>query len=311
MVDDNTKAPADPTDRLRRLTQLTDTGAVQSVHAALAKVRGLVMDTPFSGSLRFGNRKASLRLETEDNLHVAWQLRSPMTPDVCPLSVNHLLAGNARIAIGRRGPLILADTQVNGQAHLPSTLAHIQASLRCAADVTSGKQPAPPTAGRSTSISAAQLETLVAELGWEQDAVVRLADGWDLRPRLHHDVVPVSMAPLGTGLRLSRVVLTNAPEQPGDRRSAVLDHAVRTNARLRGARLAMCDGNIVAETCLHTDQLHGKWLRDAVYAVATAAHVARPGLRILVDQPAVAEAYMATVGWTPVTDNQPPPRHQR
>ncbi len=98
------------------------------------------------------------------------------------------------------------------------------------------------------------------------------------------------------GLRLSRVVLHEMPAAGTPAAQAVADRAVRINGQLRLARLAVDDGRLVAEARLGPWLIQPGWLATTACAVAVAARYAAPFLRLLAEQPAVADTYIAMHG---------------
>jgi hypothetical protein len=138
------------------------------------------------------------------------------------------------------------------------------------------------------------LQVALAGLSWAEDGVVEQEDGWELRPRLRGKVVPVTMTIEPEGLRLSRTVLQQMPEANTAEARAVADQAVRINARLRYARLAVSSGQLVAEARLDPRLIQSGWIESTACAVAVAARHATTPLRLLAEQRAIANPYITT-----------------
>jgi hypothetical protein len=91
---------------------------------------------------------------------------------------------------------------------------------------------------------------------------------------------------------ITRTVLS-LPDPATPAAEAVANQAIRFNDQLRHARLAARDGQLVAETRLHGGLIESGWLSQAAYAVAQAGRYVATSLRILAEQPQVADTYMA------------------
>jgi hypothetical protein len=150
-----------------------------------------------------------------------------------------------------------------------------------------------------------RITAALARLDWAPDLIVRQEDGWQLRPRLAGEPVAVRLQATADGARLTRVVVRQLPESGDARQGAVVQQALRLNARLRGARLARRGRMVVAESRLHGKQLGSSWIRDTAYAVATAARAAGDVLKVLAEQREVACLYLDMFGIVPDSSASP------
>ena len=94
-------------------------------------------------------------------------------------------------------------------------------------------------------------------------------------------------------VHVSAPVLSPFPEIGSMASRACLDMALFCNARIRGARLAVHNNSLVAESRLHSGQITAEWLTDAARSVAAACHSTAPLLHVLADHSEAADAYCA------------------
>jgi hypothetical protein len=259
-------APGDQGTRLRR---------------ALSNVGGLTFKNAHEGEFKVGPYSARVRLEPDDRLRVLREIESPPPPREA-LEINAHLPGNVRFAATGGRMALLADTRLDGQLHLTSSLGEIGEGFRGALQ----RRPRPRRKARP--ITPESVQDALDKTGLCEDAIVRLDDGWELRPRIRGEVTPVRLAIEGQRLRIGRVVVTGCSLESA---LFVAWQALCSNARLRHARLAARGEAVLAETCLHAGLIESEWLAHAVRAVATAAHHTGVSLEILARDPEVARRF--------------------
>jgi len=252
---------------------------------ALGKVRGVTFTGPYDALLTVGSRAARVQLEANDAIRVSLSAES-RSSGMSALEVTHGLPGNTRFAMNGQGGRLYADTQLNGEVHMSETVRHIRSGMLTA--LGDRKRT------RATPITREQVQEALERLPWNEQSVVEQDDGWELRPRVESEPTPVQMTLESTDLRLFRVVLRTLPAPEDEAARAVADQALRFNAQLRHARLAVCDGQLVAEARLHGGLVHPVWLATTAFAVAVASRHVRTTLRILAEQSEIAELYTVT-----------------
>lgn len=195
-------------------------------------------------------------------------------------------AGNVRFSAPiSGGPCLIADTRVDGVAHLPGSLRRIGASF---AQVLGGALVGESDTSEVQPLRE-RLRAAVAEAGWTGDSEVDTPEGHELHVTQGgaRTTVQVTAEPGSAVVR--RTLLAELPE--GDAGRATAHQALACNAQLRGCRLAVIGGALVVEARLCLDQLDGEWLAFTVRAVAAAAQHVGPMLALLAREPAVAAAY--------------------
>lgn len=259
--------PADQGARLRRL---------------LSKIPGLTMKNGYEGRFTAGPYSGSLLIEPGDCLRVVHEVEDPPPPRQA-LKTNFQLPGNVRFAVVGGRMTVMADTRLDGELHLTGSFREISEGFRGALQ-SSWR----PRRRRAEVITPENVQDALDKAGLEEEAVVRLDNGWELRPRIRGEAMAVRLAIEGHDLRLSRVVVTGclSASEP-----AVAFHALCFNARLRHARLACSGDTVAAETRLHAGLIDPTWLTHAARAVVTAAHHSRTTLEILASQTEVARYF--------------------
>jgi hypothetical protein len=196
-----------------------------------------------------------------------------------------------RIALDARGTMVLADTQVDGELHLNESFRQIRVGM-----LTALGQDAEP-GDSADSIPPQRVDEAIAAMAASHETVVKHDNAWELRTRVAAGLVPVRLSIEQADLVVRHSLAANLPDASERVRvEAAAHHALWVNGRLRHARLAVCDGRLVAETRLHRRVLSAHWLRQSAGAVAYAALHALPALRVLLCQPRVRELYAA---WFP------------
>jgi hypothetical protein len=262
-------------------------GADGSVQRALRKAEGLRMVAGDRGLLQAGEHVAEVRLEPNEHVQVSLRVPTPASRLQAVESIQ-AMPGNLRYALTEGGAALLADTQLDGQLHLSQSFREICDGLRQTRDAATPARRPPPA-----PLKKDQVREVVQQLEWKEDQVVEQEEGWELRPRLRGEAVPVQVRMEQEGLRLFRVVLRRVPCAGEAAAEPVADQTLRFNARLRHVRLAVRDGRLVAETRLHSGLVRAAWLSTAAFAVAVAARHVETVFRILAGQPTVAGTYSA------------------
>jgi hypothetical protein len=281
-----TNHPLDASPLGRSLLTLGGRQAGADASRVLSRIAGVGFAGGHEALFDLGPAVAEMNLAADGSLRLRAEVASP-AHELDALSAGGLLPGNVRFARDRRGWSVVADTQINGAAHLPRTLQWIRAGMCRALDA----EPPAPTEDSAT-IERGDLERALAQLPWAGEGVVEQDYGWELRPRVQGEVVPVRMTLDRAEVCVTRVVLAWPPAR-SPASTAVADQAVRFNNQLCHARLAARDGSLVAEARLHGGLVEPAWLGQAAYAVAQAARHAATPLRILAEQPLVAQTYLA------------------
>jgi len=247
------------------------------------KIPGMVPTTSHRWQWSFQGYVAEVNVEPGDTIRILLDVPNPPQQNVA-LTVNRDLPGNLRFAQRARRFALLADTQLDGEMHLPRSFDAVKSGLLLAlAGRQCEKSPQP--------LAAEDVQSAIDACQWPEDQVVQLENAWEFRPRLHGDATPVQVAVDGDQLRLFRTVVSNfgsAIEQ-----EAVADQALRFNDQLRHARLAVAGDALVAEARLHGEQLTPTWLEAASRAVAVAGLFTEEVLNILADNGEIAEFFTA------------------
>jgi hypothetical protein len=269
---------------------MMDTDLNDQTHPAvrtLAGLPGLELKDSWRGCLSIAGSGApdvvaDVRMLSADHLRVSLPLGRDGTPP--EHLAHHDLPGNVRFALTDAGPMLLADTRVDGREHLHASLGAIRGAFAGILDPktidASEVEPVPP---------AEEVRSALAAL----DDVVDHADGWELRPRVQGRVYAIAVAAVPGGLHLVYRVLDAGPD--GAALTAIRHVALRLNARLRLSRLSWVPEGLVAEARLHAGQFTADWLDSVARAVAVAGHLARSPARILADRDDVAAAYTELV----------------
>ncbi len=248
----------------------------KAAKSVLAGLPGVRIPAGREGVLQAGNAEARI-VEEDDWLYVVASIKKPPDPAEA-MRRNGELPGNQRFARQKQGVRLIADTQVDGAAHLPDTFAEFRAGLGSVASgrAAKWKRPSPvaeePPAAEEPPVEGDTVDALLSQLGWGDDRVVRLANEWELRPRHGGRPFPVRLEVAAGNLRIHQTVLTvDRPSRP-----AVADAALRLNGQVRFARYVLADDRLVAESLLHAGLWHPRWIAEAANAVAVACRHARP-----------------------------------
>ena len=272
--------------------------------SVLAGVPGLSMHDVYRGTLAVGDRQAELRIEPHQWIDVRLTVDSAPSADDA-LRINQWLPGNVRYARALGSTALVADTQIDGVAHLALSIEEIRLGF---SDALGSDCPS-RVAGReakSRSLPAdeglQELQAALARLPFGEDGLVRResADGrgeWELRPRIQGEPVPVLLDRLCGGARLHRTLLAKVPPE---HRRVIADQALRWNARYRFCRLSWCDEELVVETMLHEALVATKWLASAGLALAVVGREVRDVVETLAEDSRAASLY-----WNVLCDPRP------
>jgi hypothetical protein len=254
------------------------------VQAALAAA-GVERTGPGAGRMVHAGIVADVLLEPDDVIRLA--VAAPNVGDAREWLERCVPAsGNVRFSSPHPAALdLVAETRVNGVAHLPEGLRRIGAAFAQVLGGTHVAEHAPP----QDELVRERLRAAVGEAGWNGDSVVDTPDGQELHVTLGGARTTVQVTADCGAARVRRTLLAELPE--GDAGRAAAHQALADNARLRGCRLAVAGGTLVVEARLCADQLDGEWLAFTVRAVAAAAQHVGPVLTLLAREPAVAAAY--------------------
>ncbi len=242
---------------------------------------GVEMFDAYTGRLAAAGMDVRLRVEHDDLLHLAIPVDESVEPAEA-MARNDALPGNLRFARVFQATWLLADTQVDGAAHLGATFREFKQGLASALGrETHADETAPATAAK------ANIEAALARLNWDEDRLAKRDEGWEFRIRTRGEVQSVG-AVAGKRADLHFFVPILAVEHGN--RQVLAGAALQLNAEVRLARYALAGDELVAEARLHAGILGPEWLAATARAVAVAARHARR-LRLLAECPHVREWY--------------------
>jgi hypothetical protein len=243
---------------------------------------GVKMLDGYEGRLSAGDLEVRLTVEQEDWVHVATAVIRPLAP-VDAVRWNYALPGNLRFAQTAVGMRLLADTQLDGFAHLKATFAEMKTGLARAIGDREGASKRPLDAAEFDGT----LEAAVAQLGWDEERLLKRDDGWEFRVRSEGRWHAVAVVPGKEGdVHCYTPILT---VDAADAETLAVA-ALQLNSHLRFARYALAGDELLAESRLHGGLLGPHWLQSAARAVAVAASHARR-LRLLAECPEVRAWY--------------------
>lgn len=268
--------------RTAEIARWMGTDRTTRVRAALAAA-GVELTGPGTGRLVQEGVDADVLLEPDDVIRLTARA-------TCGGAARGLLersgnaAGNVRFSrAGSSVIRLIAETRVDGVAHLPASLRRIGDSFAQLLGEAPVRDP------DSSGDERERLRAAVAEAGWSEEEVVDTPEGHELHvPQGGARTMVQAIAERGSVL-VRRTLLPDLPE--GTAGEAAAHQALADNARLRGCRLAVAGGALVVEARLCAEQLDGDWLAYTVRAVAAAAQHMGPVLTLLAREPAVAAEY--------------------
>jgi hypothetical protein len=248
--------------------------------SALDGLAGVKWTSSHEAMMKAGSRQAHATLLADDSISFRLPTPLPDTPSQA-LSITTTLPGNVRFALLAGGPGLAADTRLDGHAHLADSFGEVRDGLLLAL----GKKPKDELAPQAATPEL--VARAVDQLDWPEEAIVEHEGSWELRPNVEGRAVAVQLTLAAGHIDLRRSVLAIGP---GD--EAALWQALRYNACIRHARLAVRDTNLVVEAQLHGGQASGSWLGFAARAVACASRHVEASLRLLAQDAAVAAMYL-------------------
>ena len=227
------------------------------------------------------NHPVNVCTEADGSIRIALELPESV-PAGAAMELNHQLPGNLRFATRGRTHVLLADTLVDGHAHLPQSFAVLKAGVEFALGGS-------PVLNAGQPLALEKVNAAIDEAQWPDGGVIEKAMGWELRPRVRGRATAVQ-ATIGQGdLRISRAL--GAKWGPEATRHSICAQALRFNAQLRHARLAAHKDELFVETRLHAEQITATWVETAAWAVAVAFRHTEDILCVLAENPGVASAY--------------------
>jgi hypothetical protein len=249
--------------------------------SVLSKVPVLKPDPDTKWRWATVQHSAQVVAEPDGAVRVSLDVPEP-PPATVAIEVNSRLPGNLRFAASANSSLLLADTLLDGHAHLARTFEQLIAGISLAVSGDPALCPAEPVAPE-------QVSAAMKDVDWLEETVIEVEDGWEFRPRVRGCAIPVNAVIDKSELRLYRPVVTGfCRSVPSD---SLCAQALRFNSQFKHARLAMSNGILFAEARLHSEQLTPLWLETAAWAVAVAERHTRDILAILNDSKEVADWY--------------------
>jgi hypothetical protein len=217
-----------------------------------------------------GAAPAELFLDAMDDLQVHVSSPAPVAAFEA-LRANSQLPADLRWANVRGVISLIADIPKCDRPRLHEAIREVERGILIARQET-GRSDG-PLGGAESAIPHQKIEEALREAPWNDESVVKLPDGWELRPRIGAQALSVTMSAEHGQVRLRRVLLSGLQDcVPPE----VCAEALRINARVKLARLAICDANLSAEVCVAAAQLNGATLAlaaRAVVAVERRAHL--------------------------------------
>jgi len=264
---------------------------------AFDAVPGLELIDAHRGVFESAGVAFDVRIEAADRIRLQAPAGARISAEEA-LRANGGLVGNLRYARVGGELALVADTQLDGAEHLVDTLEGLAAGVKCARDGAASPEPGP-------SPEPLQVESAVADLGWAEEAIVRHADSWELRPRILGAAAPTRVELEAGGLRVRRVTLRSVPAA-GDRARAVAELALQWNARLRLARISLEGPALSVESRLRTELVSPHWIGELARAVASGSSQCRLPLTLLAAQERAAECFLAALAAS-TTEPEPEP----
>jgi hypothetical protein len=246
---------------------------------------GIQLHDPHRGTLKSRHFTANAVLEADDLIQIRSASEAVHQPAEA-LRRGAGLPGNVRFALRGTQWRLAAETRVDGAVHLADSLDEIKRGflslLGKSAKHGNDQPPAdiPPDAGMKSAIE---------EAGWTREQAVETEDGWELHPRISGTPFPVRAVLAADSVTLRRTVIGDLVQR--ESAPAAAHQALLQNERLRFCRLALIEESLVVETTLRAGLIGGGWLAYAAQAVASAARGVEPELKLLTEEPAVAQAY--------------------
>ncbi len=260
---------------------------------------GVRLENAFRGSLANDASDVSVELEPADDLYLSASVES--SPPVNALQANADLPGTLRFAVDRQGWHLVADTRLNGEAHLPNTL---QELLRAIARVRNGQTKHRRKPSKMAAAAPERLEQVLKSASLADNPPVNVDGESEMRCRLGGHIVATRISRSGSGIRIRRGVVSSLQlDKP--RLEAVADVALRLNLQIRHARLAFVNNEIRVEARLSACLIEPAWVNFYMRAVAAASLHVTPTLRLLASQPQVAQWWSAVANFESQREERP------
>ncbi|MFO0870523.1 MAG: hypothetical protein U0935_16470 [Pirellulales bacterium] len=252
----------------------------------LGEVPGVLLHGEGRATWMVESFPAEVTSDALDDLRIRLPFPKPPSSRAA-LDVTATLPANWRWADDRGRRLLLADVPAALRHSLPTVFSDLEAGIRrlCHPADTILTAEVPGTIDRK------QLQEALRAPWWNEQSVIEMADGWELRPTIAAHPIPVSLHIEGEHVRCRREVVSSLGD--GAIADAICLQAVRFNARLKHARLSCADGKLVAEACLHRDLISGELLADVVRAVAVVEHRVRMSFGIVREHEEIAAQFAA------------------
>ncbi len=254
----------------------------------LHDVPGALLLDAYQASRNIRGHVAYFTLNTLDSIRV--QLSIPAHSSTLEsLSAITALPGNWRRAQLPNSHILLTDIPKLLHHSLKTIVFDVELVLDTLG-LTSGALPATSdSSASSVPITKDELVEALQAPWWNDQTATAIGDGWELRPTVGSQPLPVTLLIEGDRVRCRRDVVA-IPTQPAIVEAIHL-LALRLNGHIKHARLACVDGKLVAEACLHRDQLGGPLLAELARAVAVAAHRVRTSFGILREHEEIANLF--------------------
>lgn len=265
---------------------------VHRLHDVLARLPGVALGSGHEGRLGDQRDGIALRVESDESVQIWHEIDRSMLAEEA-LAICGQLPGSLRIAHLQQRCILTAEIPTQSESQLLDSLAEIRQGVD---DVRSAS---PCRDEQREPIGDDVVEKALAESNLSKDDVVRCEWGWELQVRMMGDVVGVRLTTGGRGLRLHRKLLDGAALDGavGEfSRCAAALQALRLNAQLRFARLAIDGSALVVESRLHRRLAEGKFITHAARAVAVAHQHAGPSIEILAREGEVAKRFVELFG---------------
>jgi len=275
----------------------------------LDEIAGLDGFDGFRGRLKCGRSLADIRLESGEWIRVSLPLESASLSPREALAANARLPGNVRFALSHGVGCIVGDSRLDGMAHLPASLDEIRSALGALGRIhglgADASGLTTQTAVDGAKALSLKVQEILEDLPFGDDGVVPLDGGWELRPRLGGEALPVRATLDGSGLRLRRAFDWDPPEAAAEADTtveAVAREALRINHEIRLSRISLYDGGegaLFVETRLHAGLIDAEWIAFAARALCEAYRHALLPLGALRADPRVAAAYLEAASARP------------
>ncbi len=156
------------------------------------------------------------------------------------LKFNLGLPSNLRFALNQQQLQLVADIRGDDP---PQLLDEIATAAQFAL-----AQQTPERESSECDLDKQEVNELLHSLSRHEELLVGLEEGWEYRPRVRGQPIAVKLNIRGRHLRCHRAVVQLRADGESNRAAAI--EALRFNAQVKHARLALNESRLVAETCL-------------------------------------------------------------